>query len=1265
MLASVLHGWRAWKSARAVALLAVAALAIGIGSTTAIYSLIHAVLLNPLPYANPERYYSVFGAWRAHPNWWTVTSYSDYLDYAAQLRSVEAYGCSSTGSINVTFNRQPVHVVGTQVSAALVNSFGVSPVMGRWFEQDKLEEDRKEPNGPYAAVISSALWRRFGSDPAILGKPVTIDGTRYTIVGVMPGWFRYPIYEDKNDVWIPLNPDSNQKQYRSYHYLRCVVKLPVGGTPGQASQDFDRILAGLRRQHPADAEPDFEYLIPVLEFAVEGIRPSLILLFIAAIALFVITCANVASVLLARSVARARDTAVRVALGATGWQLGVQYFAEGLIVSLAGTVLGSLLSYILVRIAVSLAADEIPRSDQIAFNWQVLGFALTLAVGCAFFFSFFPLWQAHRVAPNEALSEGTRASAGARSRSLLRFFVVAEVALAFALLVVGGLIAQHLRGLYRIHPGFDTANLLVMHVYAPELKYKTQDEKAAYETRLIETIRRLPGVENAGFTDLMPLTGWGNNTVMRVEGRPVPKNWLETESIEQRFISPDYFQSMRIPLLAGRFLTEADKIGDVVPMVINQTLAKLYWPNSNPLGAYVRILSWDKRFQIVGIVGDTRNAGLYREVRPEFYLSYRAVTPSDMTWAVRSPLPKAALTDELRRAVQSIDPDQPIFDVSTMPELIRNSLSRQRLQSLMIAFFAASALLLALLGLYGVIAYSVRQRITEMGTRMAMGAAPRDLWRLVIGDGIRMAAIGIGLGLVIVLGCARLLATSDLHVHFSGPFPFFGAIVLVAACTLLACWFPAWRAGTLSPMVAVRSDLHLNRVRFNYRLLTERISKVIRHAPEAPNPAGELLAAISETSRRAESFPQAIEAALQVLRERVQACAAYLFTRKLPDQPFRLSAAAAQTSPREAILPANALLLNRLRNYSSALPVSACELTGIRNWAAEFAPEHVSELDTLAALNARLAVPVLSKTEMIGILLLGEPNARSAYSAEECRAVRTAAAQLALMLENSRLTDRIVEQERLRRELLLAAEVQKRLFPEKFPETASIQLAGMCLPARGVGGDYYDFLDLGNRQIGIALADVAGKGIAAALIMSVVQASLRSLADTNGGSLAELASKMNRLLHRSTGTSSYATFFYGQIDEEQRRLRYVNAGHNPPLLLRAAETHSPVPFVASAAPIEELAAGGTIIGMFAQSSYEEASVELKSGDVMIAFSDGVTEAHNPDEEEFGEDRLKDVLRRTAHLPINEMASQILQELKVWMADAPQFDDLTFILMRVV
>lgn len=1255
MLSSLLHGWRSWKSARGVALLAVAALAIGIGSTTAIYSVVHAVLLNPLPYANPDRYFQVFGAWRPRPDLWTVESYPDALDYEAHAINLDVYGCSTTGSINVTFDRQPVHVVGTEVSAALMRSLGVLPLMGRWFE----DTDR-HPGATPGAMLSAGLWRRFGSDPEIIGKPLIVNGGHYIITGVMPAWFHFPIYEPENQLWVPLNPDDNQRKYRSFHYLRCIAKLKAGTTEKQAAANLDRTLAGLQRAYPGQAEPDFTVLTPLLKFAVQSIRPSLILLLAAAGALLLITCANVASILLARSVSRSRETAVRVALGATTWQLGLQYFSEGLLVSLAGAAAGSLLSFALVRAVLAIAADEIPRAEQIGFNWNVLLFALAVAASCGVFFSLWPLWQARRTAPNEVLTEGARASGSKRSHRLLSVFVVAQVALAFGLLAVGGVIFEQLTSLRHVRPGFDPDHLTVMNVLAPVSKYQTDDARSSYETRLRDIVRTVPGVESAGFIDLMPLVGWGNNTIMQVEGRP--KSVLgHSETIELREVSPDYFQAMKIPLLAGRFFNDADKEADLMPMLINETLAKLYWPRSDPVGAFVRLpISWtDKRFQVIGVVGDVRNQSLAAPTRPEFYFSYRELPPELMTWAIRSPLDSAALARALQAAVQRVDPEQPLFDVRPMQQIIERSLSRQRLQSLMVVFFAISALLLAILGVYGVVAYAVRQRITEIGTRMAIGAAPRDVLRLVLGDGLKMALIGIGIGLIVVFVFAHLLATSELHVEIASASPFLIAIVLIAGCTLIACWFPAWRATTLSPMVAIHSDVHAGaiRQRLTYRVLTERISELVSHSPASSDVQIQLLGAIVDASHQFESFSEAIAVAVEDLRKQMKASVTYLFTRSAPDQPFRLTSATPEsTQPQNLSLPPNGLLIRRLRKYSSALPISSEDLSSLRRWAADHAPGHLAEIEVLEKLEVRLAVPLLSKSDISGVLFLGPRLERSAYSIPERKALRTAAAQLALMIENGRLTERIVEQERLRRELMLAAEVQKRLFPEHAPENANIQLAGVCMPARGVGGDYYDFLDLGNHQIGIALADVAGKGIAAALLMSVIQASLRSLAESDGTSLAEQTSKLNRLLHRSTAANSYATFFYAQVDEENRRLRYVNAGHNPPFLLRNG---------ASEASIEELAQGGMIIGMFAQSSYSEAEVQLHSGDVLILYSDGVTEAHNPSEEEFGDDRLKNLLRRAAHLPINEMAAHILEELKTWMADAAQYDDLTFVLMKVV
>jgi len=523
------------------------------------------------------------------------------------------------------------------------------------------------------------------------------------------------------------------------------------------------------------------------------------------------------------------------------------------------------------------------------------------------------------------------------------------------------------------------------------------------------------------------------------------------------------------------------------------------------------------------------------------------------------------------------------------------------------------------LGVYGVVAYSVRHRTVEIGTRMALGALRRDLLTLVIGGGLKMALYGVVLGGIAAVVATWLLLHSYRVQHVNA-LSFVYSTALVAGVVALASFIPAWRATLLSPMVAIRNEPgSMWQTKTRQRPVTEG----------GPLDEGMIMAEFVEAARYAESFPEAIRGALAILREAIGATSAVLLEK-----------------------PENAFLLSRLQFYSAPVTFTKSDFKAWRDWAAGNKPVQLGAIEELEHTGARLAVALRAKNEISGVLLLGAPAGREEYGAQEKRVLRSCAAQFALMLENARLTERVLEQEKLRRDVELAAEVQRRLLPEKSPESSIAGLAAVSLPARTVGGDYYDFIDAGGRRIGIALADIAGKGVAAALVMSVVQASLRILAAEENLSLPELAARMNRFLYRSTGSNSYATFFYAQLDEQTRELRYVNAGHNPPYLLR------------SRTEIEELPAGGTVIGMFPQESYQEARTELRPGDVLIAFTDGVTEALNPGEEEFGEERLKELLRRTAHLPVEEMSAGISRELRAWIADAAQYDDLTFIVMKV-
>jgi sigma-B regulation protein RsbU (phosphoserine phosphatase) len=479
------------------------------------------------------------------------------------------------------------------------------------------------------------------------------------------------------------------------------------------------------------------------------------------------------------------------------------------------------------------------------------------------------------------------------------------------------------------------------------------------------------------------------------------------------------------------------------------------------------------------------------------------------------------------------------------------------------------------------------------------------------------------------------------------------AAVTITSVTLAASFFPAWSATMLSPMVAIRNDPDVRWApegRGLRRLLDGLGRGEWRDiAPAAPDTA--LMTELIDASRRATSFRDAIRAALESVRAALGAQSAIILESDGAG-PYRSTVCAPESGAASFEIPRDGLLANRLRTYAAPLPVSAADLDAWERWAAEFRPEKVAEIETLRRTGARLAVSLRASKEVVGLLMLGGPLGRDEFSRDEKHLLLGCANQFALMLENARLTGRLLEQEKLRRDVALAAEVQKRLLPSQSLATPSATLAAVSIPARSVGGDYYDFLDLGTGRTGIALADVAGKGVPAALIMSVVQASLRVLSSKPELPLPDLAASMNHFLYRSTGTNSYATFFYAQWSDCDRRLRYVNAGHNPPYILRAGGT------------IEELPAGGTVIGLFPRASYEEVALDLHPGDLLIAFTDGVPEALNPAEEEFGEERLKSVARSITHLSVEEMSSHIVTEMRAWIQDAPQYDDLTFVLLKV-
>ena len=1256
MLSAFSQAWASWKTAPGVALLAVVAFAVGIGSSTAIFTVINGVLLRPLPYPDGERFVSLYGVSTREPGRFMAMSVPELQDYEQQTTSFDAFGWFRPGRFNMTAPGEPQFLPGAAVTAALARQLG-TPILGQWFVDDT------------SAVISSPLWRRLGGRPDIIGSAITLDDRRYTVSGVMSAAFRLPVVtpgisRGNTEVWIPLDP-SPREASRGSAYFAYARRKP-GVSLEQAQADARRVAAIIAPKDPARYQFYTAEVVDLREWTAPGLRATLLILLAGAGLLLLIACANVATLLLARSVVRARETAIRVALGASRRQLALRYFAEGALVSVAGAAAGVGLSAIFVGNILAAASEFVPRGDVITIDWKVLGFTVAVAVATGVLAGLAPLWQAIHTAPNAVLSEGVRASAAAPARRLSKAFVVAEIALAFTLLTTSAILVVHMRNLERLSLGFDPDGLVTFNLTLPRgagTSEERAEKRRAAQARLMDALRQTPGVTGAAFASRLPAGPFCGDTPIYVEGRP-------PDALAQRVCpvgaTPDFFSTMRIPLRAGRLLNESDsQQRDAPAVVINEAAARAYWPGRDPIGASARLSTPDNdRFEVVGVVGDVRNNGFYTPAAPEIYVPAAVLGVNPMNVVVRSDLPADQLISAVRRTVRQADPTLAMEDVRTIHDIVLNTLQLERLSSLVMTFFGLAALLMATLGIYGVLSYFVRQRTVELGTRMALGAVNRDLVALVLGGGLKLSLAGVAVGSIALVGGVWLLGRY-LGVANFGWLPYAASTAVVALVATAASSVPAWRTTLLSPMAAIREQPPSV-----WRWAHQRMQLAVRDMRLAVAgddsgsdiSAADMLTAFVDSARGADSFPAALRAVLASVCDAVQVESAALLERGHgAEAHYRCVVAAGAFEGAAPSVAANGFLITRLLAYPLPLPFAPNDWDAFADWAAAHRPARLDEIRALAAAGVRLAVPLRTRSEILGVLLLGERPQRAGFSAHEKQVLRACADQFALMIENARLTDRVVEQETLRRDIALASDVQRRLLPDAPPRAECVDFAAISVPARRIGGDYYDFVELRDRQIGIALADVSGKGVAAALIMSVVQASLRIISSEGDVSPPRLVARMNQFVYRSTPASKYATFFYAQLDQQRRQLRYVNAGHNAPYLLRAGR-----PSAADSAPpeIEELSAGGTVVGMFPDMEYEEATVELCPGDVLLAFTDGVPEAHNPEDEEFGEERLQQLLRQTAHLPANEISARLSDEMKAWIRDAEQYDDLTFIVMKV-
>jgi putative ABC transport system permease protein len=1260
VLSALSQAWASWKTAPGVALLAVVAFAIGIGSTTAIFTVINGVLLRPLPYPDGERFVSLYGVNTTNPGRMMTMSVPELQDYEQQTTTFDAFGWFRAGRFRLTAPGEPRFVPGAAVTPALARQLG-PPRLGQWFVDDT------------SAVISTSLWRRLGGGRDIIGSAITLDERQYTITGVMPPTFQLPlpsfgISRGDTEVWIPFVPSPSDANRGAQSYSAYARRKP-GVSLEQAKADASRVATAIAAIDTARYRNYTAGVADLREVTIEmvgtGGRAPLLILLGGAGLLLLIACANVATLLLARAVVRARETAIRVALGASRRQLALRYFAEGALVSIAGAVAGVGLSAIFVGRLLAAASDFVPHVDEIAIDWKVLGFSVAVAVATGVLAGLAPLWQAIRTAPNAVLTEGVRASAAAPARRLSKAFVVAEIALAFMLLTTSAILVVHMRNLERVSLGFDPDGIVAFNLTLPR-GAGTSEERAerqrAEQTRLMDALRQTPGVTGAAFASRLPV-GVCGDTPIYVEGRP-------PDALAQRVcpveVTSDFFSTMRIPLRAGRLLNESDsQQRDAPVVVINEAAARAYWPERNPIGASARLSRPDNpHVEVVGVVGDVRNSGLNRPAAPEIYRPPAVQGVNPMNVVVRSDLPADQLIAPVRRAIRQADPTLVMENVRTIHDIVLNNLQLERLSWLVMAFFGLAALVMATLGVYGVLSYFVRQRTVELGTRMALGAVNRDLVTLVLGGGLKLSLAGIAVGSIALVGGVPLLVRY-LEVANFGWLPFAGSTAVVALVAGAAAAVPAWRTTLLSPMVAIREQPPSV-----WRWARQRMQVAVRDVRQAVGAddsgsevsAADMLTAFVDAARRADSYTAALRAVLASVCDELRVESAALLERH-DGSPvdYRCLVAAGALDAAAPVVAADGFLITRLRAYPLPLSFAPNELDALADWAAAHRPERLDEIRALAAAGIRLAVPLRTRSEILGVLLLGDRPHRPGFSAHEKQVLRASADQFALMIENARLTDRIVEQETLRRDIALASDVQRRLLPDTPPRSEFADFAASSVPARRIGGDYYDFVELRDREIGIALADVSGKGVAAALIMSVVQASLRIISSEGGIAPPRLVARMNEFVYRSTPASKYATFFYAQLDARCRQLRYVNAGHNAPYLLRAGGRSTAD---SASHEIEQLSVGGTVVGMFPEMVYEEATVELWPGDVLLAFTDGVPEAQNPENEEFGEERMQLLLRQTAHLPAKEISARLSDEMKGWIRDAEQYDDLTFIVMKV-
>ncbi len=802
-----------------VTIIVILALALGIGANTAIFSVVNAVLLRPLPYNESDRL--VFLNEKSQVLDEMSVAYPNFTDWRAQNHSFEKIAVYNRQSYNLTGVGEAERIVTGQVSADLFPILRVTAALGRVFTND---ED--QPSATPVVVLSYPLWqRRFGGQTNIINQPITLNGKSYTVIGVMAKDFLYP---SRVEMWVPVGQLSGSDSYKNrgnHPGLYGVARLKPGVTIQQADADMNLVALNLEKAYPKENAGNRIAVRPLMEIYVSDVRRALWFIFGAVGFVLLIACANIANLLLARATARRKEMAIRSAMGAGRWRLARQLLTESVILSLIGGSIGLVLARWGVDLILYVSPDAIPRSREIGLSWQVLAFTVGVSFLTGILFGLLPALQAGEVDVHETLKETGRGTSG---RNWLRsLFVVVEIAATLVLLICAGLMIRSFYLLQKVNPGFNYEHLTSFSVSLPEKKYETQDQQAAFYDQLLENIRSLPGVESTAAASGLPLGNNGWQTGFTVDGQPPPPP-NQRPLMEACLVTPDYFKAMNIPLLRGRVFQDSDDRSALVgkdlsklkedermaaglnAIVIDEEFARRYWPNEDAVGKRIKLGRDDPKsplLTVIGVVGRVKMEGLSNNSdRVQGYYAYKQMPFSGMVVIIKGSSDPNQLISAVRQTVKHLDADQPIYNPRTMDELRAESVAGDRLNLTLLSLFAGLALVLAIVGIYGVMSYSVNQRTHEIGIRMAIGARPGDVFRMILGQGMKLALIGVAVGLVLAFIVTRLMVSMLFGVKPTDLTTFSVVSVMLIIVALLACYLPGRRATKVEPVISLRYE---------------------------------------------------------------------------------------------------------------------------------------------------------------------------------------------------------------------------------------------------------------------------------------------------------------------------------------------------------------------------------------------------------------------------------------------------------------------------